>query len=83
MFTHIAVVRDLVAMQYKEYQEVTMLTSLCNKLKMIHGCSYSERAAAGQNTRVLCNSAVRMSLQGNKPNRNTAQVHFHRLLLQL
>lgn len=25
MFTHIAVVRDLVAMQYKEYQEVKQL----------------------------------------------------------
>lgn len=25
MFTHIAVVRDLVAMQYKEHQEVTRL----------------------------------------------------------
>lgn len=29
MFTHIAVVRDLVAMQYKEHQEVRYLFCVC------------------------------------------------------
>lgn len=30
MFTHIAVVRDLVAMQYKEHQEVTCTSAMSN-----------------------------------------------------
>lgn len=35
MFTHIAVVRDLVAMQYKEYQEVVHLISQWVKITVV------------------------------------------------
>lgn len=35
MFTHIAVVRDLVDMQYKEYQEVWMACRVVNYLTVI------------------------------------------------
>lgn len=55
MFTHIAVVRDLVAMQYKEYQEVRISQSNINiKLyKTAHLLTNQNQALYAQHCGIL------------------------------
>lgn len=81
MFTHIAVVRDLVAMQYKEYQEVPSLPNtvvariLASLLDMMYK-QHTQKRAAAQNNRLLYNSAVGMLLQDNKPSKKRSKGTF-------